>query len=148
MCAGPPDMDEMPMKFPSAAEQRQDDLSLLTWFREVIRVRNAFPAIARGVTEGVDSVSDDSVAAFLRKSPENGTAGGGVYDDLLIVMNLRAETAEKDLTGIVPVNGADGAGVTPAAVLNTGEENITYEQGVLTMPGYSIAVFKLDGTAD
>jgi hypothetical protein len=96
------------------------------------------------VTEGVDSVSDDSVAAFLRKSPENGTAGGGVYDDLMIVMNLRAETAVKDLTGIVP---ADGAGVTPAAVLNTGEENITYEQGVLTMPGYSIAVFKLDGTA-
>ena len=148
MCSGPPDMDELPMKFPSAAEQRKDDLSLLTWFREVIRVRNAFPAIARGVTEGVDSVSDDSVAAFLRKSPENGTAGGGGYDDLLIVMNLRAETAVKDLTGIVPVNGADGAGVTPAAVLNTGEENITYEQGVLTMPGYSIAVFKLDGTAD
>ena len=97
------------MKFPSAAEQMKDNLSLLTWFREVIRVRNAFPAIARGTTEGVDSLSDDNVAAFIRRDPENG--------DLLIVM---------------------------AAVLNTGEEDITYEQGVLTMPGYSIAVFTLN----
>jgi hypothetical protein len=27
------------------------------------------------------------------------------------------------------------------AVLNTDEENINYEDGVLTLPGYSIAVF-------
>jgi hypothetical protein len=31
-----------------------------------------------------------------------------------------------------------------AAVLNTGEENITYDDGVLTLPGYSIAVFTMD----
>ena len=138
MCAGPPDMDEFPMKFPSAAEQMKDNLSLWTWFREVIRVRNAFPAIARGTTEGVDSLSDDNVAAFMRRDPENG--------DLLIVMNLRADTAVKEMTGVdSAADGVDSTGaessLTLAAVLNTGEEDITYEQGVLTLPGYSIAVF-------
>ena len=95
MCDGPPDMDDFPMKFPSAADQMQDGLSLWTWFREVIRVRNAFPAIARGRTEGEDALCDDSVAAFWRRyGPDTGE------EDVLVVMNLRAETAEKDLTGV------------------------------------------------
>ena len=64
-------------------------------------------------------------------------------------MNLRADTAVKEMTGAVSAaDGVDSAGIdrglTLAAVLNTGEEDITYEQGVLTLPGYSIAVFTLD----
>ena len=73
----------------------------------------------------------------------------GENGDLLIVMNLRADTAVKEMTGAVSAaDGVDSAGIdrglTLAAVLNTGEEDITYEQGVLTLPGYSIAVFTLD----
>ena len=126
MCDGPPDMDDVKMKFPSLADQMQDDLSIWQWFKEVIHVRNAFPAIARGTTEGVDSISDEKVAAFFRRSASDG--------DLLIVMNLRGETVEKDLTAV-------GEGLTLAAVLNTNEENITYTDGALTLPAYSIAVF-------
>ena len=141
MCAGPPDMDEMPMKFAPAKAQREDGLSLWTWFREVIRVRNAFPAIARGRTEGADSISDDNVAAFFRRYAESGADGGSAAagaseGDLLIVMNLRGEAAVKELAGV-------GDGLILAAVLNTNEESITYENGVLTLPGYSIAVFTL-----
>ena len=126
MCDGPPNMDDVKMKFPSLADQMQDDLSIWRWFKEVIRVRNAFPAIARGTTEGADSISDEKVAAFFRRSASDG--------DLLIVMNLRGETVEKDLTAV-------GEGLTLAAVLNTNEENITYTDGALTLPAYSIAVF-------
>ena len=126
MCAGPPDMDDIHHKYPSLTEQMKDDMSLYCWFREVIRVRNAFPAIARGVTEQSDSVSDDAVAAFYRRSDTE--------DDLLIVMNLRDRYAEKDLTGT-------GDSLKLAAVLNTGEEGITYEGGRLCLPAYSIAVF-------
>ena len=129
MCDGPPDMDDVKMKFPSLEEQMKDDLSLWRWFTEVIRVRNAFPAIARGTTEGVDSVSDENVAAFFRRS---GTDG-----DLLIVMNLRDQTAEKDLSSV-------GSGYTLAAVLNTNEESIEYKDGKLTLPAYSIAVFTVE----
>ena len=126
LCAGPPDMDDVAMKFPSLEDQMQDDLSLWRWFKEVIRVRNAFPQIARGVTEDVPSVSDENVAAFFRRSSTDG--------DLLIVMNLRGETAEKDL-------GQAGGSFALAAVLNTNEEEITYQDGTVTLPAYSIAVF-------
>ena len=131
MCDGPPDMDDFQMKFPSAADQMQDGLSLWTWFREVIRVRNAFPAIARGRTEGEDALCDDSVAAFWRRYASDTGA-----EDVLIVMNLRTETAKKNLAGA----GIDGE-LKLSAVLNTDEEKIIYEDGVLTLPGYSIAVF-------
>ncbi|MBE6019202.1 MAG: alpha-amylase, partial [Clostridiales bacterium] len=38
MCAGPPDMDEVRMKYPSLADQVDDDASMYNWFKEVIRV--------------------------------------------------------------------------------------------------------------
>ena len=126
MCGGPPDMDKVQMKFPSLADQMQDETSIWRWFKEVIRVRNAFPAIARGTTEGADAVSDENVAAFFRRSDED--------TDLLIVMNLRAQTAEKDLSLV-------GGSLDLAAVLNTNEESIVYKDGKLTLPPYSIAVF-------
>ena len=128
MCAGPAGMDEVAQKFPSYEAQVNDDLSLWRWFREVIRVRRAFPAIARGTTEAVDSVSDASVAAFVRRS--------SAYGDVLVVMNLRDEAVEKDLS---PVAG----NLSLAAVLNTSEEHISFVNGVLGLPPYSIAVLTL-----
>ncbi len=106
-----------------------DDLSLWRWFTEVIRVRRAFPAIARGTTEPVDAVSDGSVAAFIRRSEGDG--------DVLVVMNLRDQVAVKDLSAVV-------GNLRLAAVLNTSEEAISYENGSLTLPAYSIAVLTFD----
>ncbi len=128
MCAGPPNMDEIQMKFPSLEQQMTDDLSLWRWFTEVIRVRNAFPAIARGTTEAVDALSDQSVAAFIRRSEND--------EDVLVVMNLREHTVTKDLA-------ATGSNLRLAAVLGTNEEHITYESSSLTLPAYSIAVLTL-----
>ncbi len=124
MCAGPPDMDDIDMRFPSLADQKADDISMHRWFTEVIRVRNAFPAIARGKTQIVDALSDDKVAAFFRKD------GSG---DVLIVMNLSNQTVSKDLSAL--------GDCTLAAVLNTNKERITYEEDSLTLPACSIAVF-------
>ena len=129
MCAGPPDMEDVQMKFPALEDQLSDDLSLYRWFTEVIRVRRAFPSIARGATEPVDAVSDESVACFIRRSADDG--------DVLVAMNLREETAVKDLSVV------DG-GLTLAAVLNTNEESITFEGGSLSLPAYSIAVLTFD----
>lgn len=135
MCAGPPDMGEVRMKYQPLSGQVDDELSIYNWFSEVIRVRNAFPAIARGMTEGLHSVSDDSVAAFYRRSESDG--------DVLIVMNLRPEPAEKEL----PDAGKD---LALAAVLNTNDESVAYKGGSLKLPAYSIEVFtsgwSYDGT--
>ena len=124
MCAGPADMDDFEMKFPSLEDQTGDDLSLWNWFNQVVHVRKAFPAIARGTTEKVDAVCDDAVACFIRK-----------YDggDVLIVMNLRDTAVKKDLSSV-------GGNLELAAVLNTSEESITYEGTSLSLPAYSIAV--------
>ena len=128
MCVGPPNMDEVQMKFPSLEAQMADDLSLWRWFTEVVRVRRAFPAIARGATEPVDAVSDANVAAFIRRGDDG---------DVLIVMNLREEAAEKNLSAV-------SDNLKLAAVLNTSEESISYEGGTLSLPAYSIAVLAFD----
>lgn len=132
MCAAPAGMDDVQMKFPSFEAQMTDDLSLWRWFREVIRVRKAFPSIARGRTEAVDAVSDGSIAAFIRRSDAE--------RDVLVVMNLRDQAAEKDLAAV-------GSDLQLAAVLNTSEEQIAYDGSVLRLPAYSIAVLTF-GAAD
>ena len=129
MCAGPADMDDVQMKFAPLDEQMTDDLSLWRWFTEVIRVRNAFPAIARGTTVAVDAVSDQNVACFIRRCEGE--------DDVLVVMNLSDEAVEKDLSAV-------GGDLRLAAVLNTNEESIAYDGGTLTLPAYSIAVLTFD----
>ena len=126
MCAGPPDMDTVQMKFPPLEKQMKDDRSIYSWFKEVIRVRNKYPAIAGGTTEKADSVCDDNVAAFFRR--------GDTEDDVLIVMNLSGQPARKDLSIL-------GKGFRLSEMLCTGDEKITYKKSEVTMPAYSIAVF-------
>ncbi len=125
MCVGPPGMDQMQMRYPPAEEQMGDDLSLWRWFTEVIRVRKSFPAIARGRTEPVEALCDESVACFIRRDDGDG--------DVLVVMNLRGNATIRDLSAVE-------GDLTLAAVLNTNEEGIVYEGGNLTLPAYSIAV--------
>ena len=133
-CAGPPDMDEISMRYPSLEDQMKDDESICSWFRELIHLRSEYPAIARGVTEKADYLCDASVAAFFRRSE--------TYGDLLIVMNTGAEAAEKDLSCVI--NGSKTKSkLKPAGMLTTGEESITYKKGILSLPAYSIAVFKI-----
>ena len=126
MCACPPGMDEVLMKFPPLADQIKDKQSIYNWFKEVIRVRNTYPVIAQGVTKKADLICDDKVAAFIRSSEKD--------DDLLVVMNLSGQTVKKNLA-------ISGKGFSLAEKLSTNSEKITYKRKTLTMPAYSIAVF-------
>jgi glycosidase len=126
MCAGPPYMDEVQMLFPPLADQLKDKHSVRSWFKDIIRVRNTYPAVAEGVTEKADFICDDNVAAFYRRSETE--------DDLLIVMNLRDQTVNKKLSLF-------GKGFRLAEKLSTNSEDVAYKNGKLTLPAYSIAVF-------
>ena len=126
MCAGPPGMDAIPMIFPPFSDQARDKQSIYNWIKEVIRVRSTYPAITRGMTKKADSICDDKVAAFYRSMDKE--------NELLIVMNLRGQMAEKNLS-------VSGKGFRLAEKLCTNDENITYNSDTLTMPPYSIAVF-------
>ena len=128
MCAGPPYMDDVRMKFPSLAEQMKDDESLYNWFKEVIRVRNEYPVIARGKTENAMFLSDDKTAAFFRRSETD--------DDLLIVMNLSGQTVEKNLKKA-------GKGFKLKETLTTNGESIKHKGSTLSLPAYSIAILTI-----
>lgn len=127
MCAGPPYMDDVRMKFPSLAEQMKDDGSLYNWFKEVIRVRNEYPSIAKGVTENAMFLSDDRTAAFFRRSEAE--------DDLLIVINLSNQAAEKNLKKA-------GKRFRLLEALTTNGDSIEYKGNTLSLPAYSIAILK------
>ena len=126
ICDGPPDIDELQMKYPSLADQMNDDLSIYNWFKAVMRVRNSYPAISNGKTEKADYLCDDSVAAFFRRSDSG--------KDLLIVMNLSGQEVKKDAS-------LSARGFKMTESLSTGEGAVSYDNGALTMPAYSIAVF-------
>ena len=126
MCAGSPYIDEVQMKFPPLSEQINDETSVYSWFRDVIRVRSTYPAVAGGSTKKASLICDDKVAAFYRRSATD--------DDLLIVMNLSPQEVRKNIT-------LSAAGFSLAETLSTGGEDISCKKGALMMPAYSIAVF-------
>ena len=124
MCTGPEGMDDFDMKFPPYDVQKDDELSIYNWFKQVIKVRRSFPAIACGGTRGVEEMSDKE-AVTLIKEREGCKA-------VMLVINLGPET--KAIAVTEP--GFD----TLSAVLNTNEDKILLEDGTITIPSMSIAV--------
>lgn len=132
MCTGPSDMDSIKMKFGSLEEQEADPSSVYNYVKAVIRIRNAFPEIARGTTTYLNEISDTQVCVFTK-----------TYEgkELLLVYNLSAEEVTLDRSGVM-VNGEEWNTLTAKAVLLTGKEDIVEEDGMLTLPAYSVAVYQ------
>ena len=129
MCAGPEGMDEVKMKFPSYEEQKDDDLSFVNYFRQALKIRNAFPSIARGTVRANEVLSDEETAVFEKND--------GTHEPVLIVINVSDQPETVDLSS--------EAGYSKlSAVLNTSEEAVVFENGTVSMPAYSIAVFTGD----
>ncbi len=133
MCAGPPDMDAIKMKYGSLSEQSVAADSIYNYYKEAIRLRNVYPEIARGEVSYVESASSDSVCA-IKKAYEG--------SEVLLVMNISEEEQTVDLNGTT-VNGAviDGIKALGGALL-TGEEQIVVDGAMVVLPQYSIAVFR------
>ncbi len=110
--------------FDGVAEQLADATSILNYYKQCNNVRNAFPAIARGVMERI-SYENDYVLIFTK-----------TYEDetVTIVMNFSTEEQTVELEEEWNLG-------TLQKGLVVGEETVTLEEGVLTMPMYSIAIF-------
>ena len=132
MCAGPPEMDDVSMKFPSFEEQKDDPYSVWNYYREAIGLRNRFPAIARGQTEFVPELSDDSVCVFMR---------GEGADRVLVAVNTSEEERGVEI-GSLNAGGSPGAEElwSLAASLEVSENNNRIENGELTLAPFGIAV--------
>lgn len=132
MCDGPADMDSVKMKYGALETQETDETSVYSFVKEVIRLRNTYPEIARGTVMFEETLSDESICV-IRKTWED--------EECLLVYNTSSETASVDLTGLTL--GTDGHSAnTLNEALVTGGEAAELTDGVLTLPGYSMALLK------
>ena len=125
LCKGPSDADKVEQKYGTLEEQKKDEYSIYNYVRNAIRIRNAFPAISKGETEIVESLTVEKTCGFIRK-----------YDggDVLIVINTGDEAAKPDMSGASEYKNL-------AAVLTVNKDKVSYKDGKLTLPAYGIAVF-------
>ena len=127
LCAGPTDMESFEMKFPGYEDQLADGDSIYHFVVQAIRLRSAWPAIARGTAAFEEALSNDNICV-LRK-----TWGG---DEVLLVFNI-SETAESvDLSGVTVAGGKPAIG---GVLVSTAEEPALTD-GILTLPMYSVVV--------
>ena len=132
LCDGPADMEDFDMKFASWEDQSADGDSIYHFVAQTIRLRTAYPAIARGTVIFEETISGDNICV-LRK-----TWGS---EEILLVFNI-SETAES-----VDLSGVTVAGAEPAigGVLVSTAEEPTLEDGTLTLPMYSVVVVSSAG---
>jgi len=128
MTKGPADMDAgIESPFPAEDEQEKDKDSILSYYKNALRLRNQNPEIARGTIEKVESLCKDSQAA-ITKTYQDSTIG--------IVYNLGEGNGTVDLKGTALENmNLEGS-------LTLKEETVQLKDGKLEMPACSIAVLK------
>lgn len=130
MCKGPADMEDFQMKFDSLEEQQEDPDSIYNYVKQVIRIRNQNPAIARGITTYLEQYSGEQCFALTRS-----------YEDstLLLLGNTSAEPASVDLSGLTVGNTA-AEDLVLLGELYTGEEIAEREGTAVTLPAYSVLI--------
>lgn len=112
------------MKYGSVDSQLENGDSIYNYVCEGLKLRNAYPEIARGTTTVNESLSDDSI--LVLEKDYNG-------EKITIVMNTSAEKKEVKV-------GNDALKLS--GLLLTSTENASYEAGIATMPAYSIMLLK------
>ena len=100
MCDGPKDMENFPMKFGTVYAQIGEEMSIHTYYRNAIHIRNAFPVIARGKTAVDYDRCNDAICAMIRED----TAGR--YEPVEIFVNSTEHPASIDISGS-PTSGRE-----------------------------------------
>lgn len=113
--------------FEAVDEQLKDGHSILNYYRRALRLRNENPEIARGEMKKIDALCDGH-QAVITKTYEGSTIAI-VYNtsqEEITVELTNSEIAEMGIRGYLTLNG----------------EEITLEDGKLTMPAKSICILK------
>lgn len=128
MTEGPSGMDNVVHEFGSYEEQMCDADSIYNYYRRLIRIRNAFPQIARGAESAAEGITDGDICAVQKD-----------YDGETLYLIMNNGTEEKTIAVPEPESG----GAQLAAYLTTlNAQTVTLEGGTLTLPPYGIAVIK------
>lgn len=135
MCKGPADMEDFQMKFDSLQEQQDDPDSIYNYVKQVIKIRNQNPEIARGTTvylEQYSAAPDDAKQYFaLTRSYEDST--------LLMLGNTSAEPVTVNLTGLT-VGETAAEDLTVLGELYTAENAAEQNGTEVTLPAFSILI--------
>ena len=132
MCRGPEGMDTIKMKYGSLAEQKDDPDSVYNFYRAVIKLRNAYPEIARGQVTFLKDLSDENVCVLKKTWNDR---------ELVIAFNLSEQAETVDLSDVT-LNGREGAKMSLGGALTTTDEEIGFSGGTLSLPAYSVAILE------
>ena len=127
LCAGPQDMEAFEMKYGSYEAQSADGNSIYHFVTQTIRLRSAYPAIARGTAVFEESLSDDNICVLRKEWNGN---------EVLLVFNISETPQILDLSGVT-VTGSEPA--IEGVLVTTAEEPVL-ENNTLSLPMYSVVV--------
>ncbi|MBQ3514916.1 MAG: alpha-amylase [Lachnospiraceae bacterium] len=129
MCDGPSAMETVKHKYGSLEEQMEDENSIYNFYKEIIKIRNQNPEVARGTVTYLDEVTDTNICAV--KKEYNGS-------DIVILMNLAKE--EKSVLLDQTVYGEYK--IVGAVEAAEGTEIKMQEDNTIVLPAYSVVVLK------
>lgn len=132
MCHGPEGMDAIKMKYGSLEEQKDDPDSVYNFYRAVIKLRNAYPEIARGQVAFLKDLSDENVCVLKKTWNDR---------ELVIAFNLSEQAETVDLSDVT-LNGREGTKMSLGGALATTDEEIGFSGGTLSLPAYSVAILE------
>ena len=125
MCDGPAGMDSFAMKYGALENQVGDQNSIYNYYREAVRLRRIFPAISRGqITDVLYSSYGNTM--YLKEAEG--------YESVVIAINTSSVGVRLE----IPEEYSDYKVL--AGTLNTSSDNITLRSGILTLPGYDVAI--------
>lgn len=127
MCTGPADMGTVTMKYGSLKQQQGDPYSVYYYYKEAIRVRNAFPVIVKGSVENLEEYSDETLAAFSK-----------TYEEEKIYVFCNISPDERTLQ--IAEQGEDSPELQCGLYVD--ENRASLKDEVLTIPGYGIVILK------
>ena len=121
----PPGATVLEYPYPSAAEQEQDENSILRYYRSALTIRNAFPAIARGESRLLPC--EEERACLLERSWGE--------ERLLLAVNPSTQDVTLHLSG-----EAEDYETVGAFLCADASQAVVLRQSSLTLPAYSFAV--------
>lgn len=132
MCEGPKDANSVKQKFDSLEEQKEDPASVYHYVKKLIKVRNTYPAIARGKNALVEELTNDQVCA-IRKTYEG--------EELIVVFNISERESVIQLSNVKICDGT----LTSENIktkLFTGNQDLVMNGDEITLPAYSVIILK------
>ena len=126
-CKGPKDAAKQELTYGSLEDQKKDKYSIYNYYKNAIRIRNAFPAISKGRTTVIEDKTTDSVLAFKRALADTPDLG-----DVLIVINFSSEDQTVEMAGLEEYGNL-------SAVLTVSEKRVKFNKKELKIPARGIA---------